>query len=326
MLNLIKNIAVIGACIAFVACSEKGSSLPSVSPSEDEQSNKTPPQDPSCFIYPEYKVANCNSLIRRSSLRGESKSDYSYPNSSDARYRAPSHLIDLTKIDLNTRVTKNFKLDEFMQIFKGRYGLFAEHVFGYAQQIRDEVKAPLRVTSGYRSPAYNKSIKGATISRHMYGDALDLAGAPLNKLEAACRSAGASFIQLYSDGHIHCDWRSHELDSTFYRTASFSLSARRVADMTDAQFKAMQEDFSGAPIISIEGEVAFGNTINLSAHIEEQEEEGKLLTEWVIVSPSNVKMASSLNPLPFELKERGTYSIYVKLGGYSDTQYNLVVP
>lgn len=42
------------------------------------------------------------------------------------------------------------------------------------QPIRDYFKVPVTVTSGYRSPAYNKAIGGAVGSQHMKGEAVDI--------------------------------------------------------------------------------------------------------------------------------------------------------
>lgn len=43
-----------------------------------------------------------------------------------------------------------------------------------AQVLRDALGRPLKVTSGYRSPEYNRSIKAARNSLHMSAKALDL--------------------------------------------------------------------------------------------------------------------------------------------------------
>ena len=39
--------------------------------------------------------------------------------------------------------------------------------------LRDHLKAPVTISSTYRSPAYNRAIKGASSSRHMKFDAVD---------------------------------------------------------------------------------------------------------------------------------------------------------
>lgn len=42
------------------------------------------------------------------------------------------------------------------------------------QKIREHFNAPIFVSSGYRGPALNKAINGATSSQHCKGEALDL--------------------------------------------------------------------------------------------------------------------------------------------------------
>ena len=42
------------------------------------------------------------------------------------------------------------------------------------QPIRDKWKKPIRVTSGYRSPALNSKLKGSATSQHCKGEAADI--------------------------------------------------------------------------------------------------------------------------------------------------------
>ncbi len=279
-----------------------------------------------CYIYPLYSVGSCEALIKRSSLTGSVKTDYTYPSSSDSRYRAPVNLIDLTKISLNAQITKNFRLSEFMATHKGRYGYFAEHVFGYLQGIRDRLAVPVRINSGYRSPGYNKKIGGARLSRHMYGDGVDLGGTSTSKLQSGCRAAGASYIQVYSDGHVHCDWRSRSLDDTFVPgAAGVTLSALEVSAMSEPEFAKMQEAIGGKPVIAMNGDAALGSKVEFSASIELQEDPGELLTEWIVVSPDGQGLEAEGSLLEVELAQRGQYQVRVRVGGYAESVYTLFV-
>jgi hypothetical protein len=47
-----------------------------------------------------------------------------------------------------------------------------------ADEARHRLGRPLRINSGYRSPAYNRAISGSSASIHMRGGALDLSGSP----------------------------------------------------------------------------------------------------------------------------------------------------
>ena len=74
-------------------------------------------------------------------------------------------------------VTKNFNLNEFNSkcgrpmpenIKKNVIELIHN-----LQVIRDEVKVPISITSGYRSPEHNAKVKGAKDSQHVKGTAVD---------------------------------------------------------------------------------------------------------------------------------------------------------
>jgi uncharacterized protein YcbK (DUF882 family) len=75
------------------------------------------------------------------------------------------------------KLTNNFNLNEFN---KHNFTL-TETVLRNIQELaknlqvlRDEVKKPIKITSGYRDPSFNKKIGGATQSRHLTGQAADL--------------------------------------------------------------------------------------------------------------------------------------------------------
>lgn len=89
-----------------------------------------------------------------------------------------------------------------------------------ADQVREYLGSPIRVLSAYRSPAYNSAISGASQSRHLSNDALDLQ--PLSctpkKLHAALvgfREAGLfrGGLGLYPS-FVHLDRRGSNADWT----------------------------------------------------------------------------------------------------------------
>ena len=74
--------------------------------------------------------------------------------------------------------TKNFSADEFrcrdgsavpVQFYASTQLLMLQ-----LEALREELQAPIRITSGYRSPEYNASIGGAKHSKHMLGQAADI--------------------------------------------------------------------------------------------------------------------------------------------------------
>lgn len=88
-----------------------------------------------------------------------------------------------------------------------------------ADTARGELGSPISILSGYRSPAYNKAIRGARHSRHLQFDALDLAPmrgnvASLHRILKRLRKEGlfcggigrySTFIHIDNRGHI-ADW------------------------------------------------------------------------------------------------------------------------
>lgn len=147
-------------------------------------------------------------------------SDYEYPEPLDgsAAYSKPARFVDLSAVDPALALAPNFVLDEFMQEWKGRYGVYQPHVVETLQAMRSDSGGALYVNSGYRSPGYNASLEGsATWSRHMYGDAVDMYSATLSLSELGdlCESYGADYVGMYSS-HVHCDWRYSPLEPAFY--------------------------------------------------------------------------------------------------------------
>lgn len=280
-----------------------------------------------CYIYPLYKVGDCSLLVKRASFTGSAKADYTYAATSDKRYRAPVYLIDLTEIDLSLQVARNFRLSEFLSTSKGRYGYYAEHVFGYLQGIRDGLGGPLKINSGYRSPGYNKKIGGAKLSRHMYGDGADLGGFSVSKLQTACKNAGASYIQVYSDGHVHCDWRNRALDDTFIPGVSAAdVTPMQISAMSMEEFVAMQESIGGKPEITLLGQVRAGNRVGLTAAIDIQEDPGDLYTEWIVTAPNGEVLTGEGVVLGVDLAQSGQYHVQVRVGGYAQGAYTIDVP
>jgi uncharacterized protein YcbK (DUF882 family) len=280
-----------------------------------------------CYIYPLYKVGDCSLLAKRSTFTGSVKTDYTYAASSDKRYHAPVYLIDLSKIDLSLQVTRNFRLSEFLSTAKGRYGYFAEHVFGYLQGIRESLGGPLRINSGYRSPGYNKKIGGAKLSRHMYGDGADLGGFSVSKLQSVCKSAGASYIQVYTDGHVHCDWRNRPLDDTFVPgVSSADLTPLAVSAMSEEEFVHLQEVIGGKPEITLLGQARAGNRVGLTAAIDLQEDPGDLYTEWIVTTPDGQVFNGEGVVLGVDLAQSGQYQVQVRVGGYAQGSYTIDVP
>jgi uncharacterized protein YcbK (DUF882 family) len=87
----------------------------------------------------------------------------------------------------NVFVTKNFSWDEFRcndgTAVPARYRANVECLAAALEQVRAIWNQPITVLSGYRTPAYNKAVGGATKSQHMLGKAADIVVAGVTPLE-----------------------------------------------------------------------------------------------------------------------------------------------
>ena len=75
------------------------------------------------------------------------------------------------------KLTNNFNLNEFNKHNFPLTETILRNIQELAknlQVLRDEVKKPIKITSGYRNAEFNKKIGGASQSRHITGQAADL--------------------------------------------------------------------------------------------------------------------------------------------------------
>lgn len=73
------------------------------------------------------------------------------------------------------RCSAHFRYAEFKS--KGNGWIKISRVHAYRLDRYRDVVGPVRIVSGYRDPAHNRRVGGATSSRHMAGDACDIPGA-----------------------------------------------------------------------------------------------------------------------------------------------------
>lgn len=231
-------------------------------------------------------------------------------------YRQPIAFLDLTTINPSTLLSPSFTIGDFASASKGRYAIIAPEMIKRIQNMRDRLGAGLRVSSGYRSPAYNRKIdKSATWSRHTYGDGVDLVGKPMRSIRDACTANNSTFFLLYNDGHVHCDWRAVPLDPAFYPPTKVKTPSEQLVQNAIALSKSTEILFN---------ESADG--IRLSVKMPDIELEGEPTHEWVILSPSGQETVyDSATALIGSGSEKGTYYVKVVVGEFIESESSIEV-
>src|SRR5690606_34937034 len=76
------------------------------------------------------------------------------------------------------KLTPNFDLSEFRSKdgspFPAGVVENVEELAANLQVLRDHLKQPISINSGYRSPAHNRKVGGAPASQHLLGKAADI--------------------------------------------------------------------------------------------------------------------------------------------------------
>ncbi len=117
-----------------------------------------------------------------------------------------------------TKLSENFDVPEFVCHGIGccTTVYIDEQLVNFLQMIRDHFGKPVKITSGYRCPKHNKSVNGATASRHAKGQAADIVVEGVAPAEVAkyAESIGIKGIGLYEtakDGFfVHIDTRTNK--------------------------------------------------------------------------------------------------------------------
>lgn len=105
------------------------------------------------------------------------------PLNNDPVYERPNGFIEITEENLNTRITPNLILSDFLCKQEGgfpKYVILKERLLLKLEYLMDILKAKninvsgFKFISAYRTPYYNKSIGNVKYSRHIYGGAADI--------------------------------------------------------------------------------------------------------------------------------------------------------
>lgn len=117
---------------------------------------------------------------------------------------------------LKTKLSENFNVAEFACHGSGCCSTVKidEQLVSYVQKIRNHFGKSVTITSGYRCEKHNKSVGGATASRHAKGQAADIvvdgvAPATVAKYAESIGIKGIGLYETAKDGYfVHIDTRT----------------------------------------------------------------------------------------------------------------------
>ena len=92
-------------------------------------------------------------------------------------YERVGAFLPLEIVPTSEKVSENFVMAEYVNPTLRRGGQRAyvdPEVVWHVQRIRSGLGRPLIVSSAFRSPEHNHDVGGASYSRHLYGDAVDI--------------------------------------------------------------------------------------------------------------------------------------------------------
>lgn len=121
--------------------------------------------------------------IKNGSLNGYKIGTYPAPLRGLPEYKAPVGYIEITKAIESLKISPHFTLGQFLCKQAGGYPKYMvlrprllEKLELFLEDINSKgiITNELVIMSGYRTPAYNRSIGNVSASRHLYGGAADI--------------------------------------------------------------------------------------------------------------------------------------------------------
>lgn len=108
----------------------------------------------------------------------------------------------------NTKLSENFTAFEFKCKDGSREIKIDSRLIQKLQKLRNLLKRPIKIISGYRTESYNNLINGAKNSYHCKGMAADISVSGLENYKLALYAANVGFtgIGIYND-YVHVDVR-----------------------------------------------------------------------------------------------------------------------
>ncbi|HEY3367147.1 MAG TPA: D-Ala-D-Ala carboxypeptidase family metallohydrolase [Symbiobacteriaceae bacterium] len=145
-----------------------------------------------------------------SALTGTYPDPSGSPNAS--YYQKPVWFITVDSTVRSSYAATNFQIGEFINDASLTSALVDPLMVQHTQNARIRY-GPMSINSGYRTPDYNRSIGGATYSRHLYGDAVDVPASTSSTWTAvdnAFALENPSYVESWAEAgynHWHGDWR-----------------------------------------------------------------------------------------------------------------------
>lgn len=115
-----------------------------------------------------------------------------------------------TEEQLNENITTHFKVKEFA-CKDGSPIIFVDaYMVDILELLRNELKSPIIITSGYRTPNHNTKVGGAKYSYHMRGMAVDIRvnGKSPKKVEKALDNIVPNCGIIVYNNWVHFDTRT----------------------------------------------------------------------------------------------------------------------
>jgi len=105
------------------------------------------------------------------------------------------------------RLSKHFKQSEFACQCCGKTKVNIQLIIAL-KKLREKVKVPIIITSGYRCPLHNKEVGGAKYSQHCLGNAVDIKikGYTPAQVARLAKECGFTWTKVYSSW-THIDIR-----------------------------------------------------------------------------------------------------------------------
>lgn len=234
-----------------------------------------------------------------------------------AQYRMPKRAVLLKEVLPSLKISPDFILNEVMSLAKDSFGIYSPQVVEVLQKIRNS-SSQLRINSAFRSPEYNASIQGsAKWSRHLYGDAFDVASSrlSLDQIVTLCKQLGATYTDKY-ERHVHCDWRDQNLPVSFFDVSQIQ---KREFDT-----EAYVEELKSRAQLRVQGTSRAQNVVQLTSSIDIQEDPDNLYKKWRITTPSGQILESELQAYSL-LLEPGAYYIQHWMGEHIYLEKTLTI-